>query len=75
MERRGIPEAWVVEALKLPDQVVQGKWRPLGCAAATQDSKKGQLLRVIFEDTSGKYVVITAYLTSDIERYWKDQMS
>jgi hypothetical protein len=32
-----------------------------------------KLLRVVFEETSDKYTVITAYLTSDIKRYWKDQ--
>jgi len=31
------------------------------------------LLRVVFEETEDKYVVITAYLTSDIKRYWKDK--
>ena len=31
------------------------------------------LLRVVFEETDDSYVVITAYLTSDIKRYWKEK--
>jgi len=35
--------------------------------------RRQKLLRVVFEDIQDKYVVITAYLTSDIKRYWKDK--
>jgi hypothetical protein len=35
--------------------------------------RREKLLRVVFEETEGKYVVITAYLTSEIKRYWKEQ--
>jgi hypothetical protein len=34
--------------------------------------RRERLLRVVFEETEHKYVVITAYLTSDIKRYWKE---
>ena len=35
--------------------------------------RREKLLRVVFEETEDKYTVITAYLTSDIKRYWKDK--
>ena len=35
--------------------------------------RREKLLRVVFEETEDKYIVITAYLTSDIKRYWKDK--
>ena len=75
MERRGIPEAWIGEALRNPDQVVQGHGgRSVAHRRPTIRSRE-KLLRVVFEETEDKYVVITAYLTSDITRYWKDNAS
>ena len=71
MERRRIPEAWVNEALRKPDQVVTGHG---GRSVAQQRRKirrREMLLRVVFEESEG--VVITAYLTSDIKRYWRDK--
>ena len=73
IEKRGIPEAWVSEALRNADQVVEGHG---GRSVAQQRRiirRRQKLLRVVFEDTEDKYVVITAYLTSDIKRYWKDK--
>ena len=29
-------------------------------------------LRVIYEDTEEMYIVVTAYITSQISRYWKE---
>ncbi len=29
------------------------------------------LLRVVYDETEQKYVVVTAYLTSAVTRYWK----
>lgn len=34
-----------------------------------------KLLRVVFAETPDKYVAITAYLTSDIKRYWRHKTS
>jgi hypothetical protein len=75
MERRRISEAWIGEALRNPDQVVQGHGgRSVAHRRRTIRSRE-KLLRVVFEETEDKYVVITAYLTSDITRYWKDNAS
>jgi len=71
--RRRIPEAWVTEALRNAEQVVEGHG---GRSVAQQRRKirrREMLLRVVFEETADKYVVITAYLTSDIKRYWRDK--
>ena len=70
IERRGITEAWVGDALRNADQVVEGR------SVAQQRRRirrREKLLRVVFEETEDKYIVITAYLTSDIKRYWKDK--
>lgn len=73
MDRRGIPESWVREALRSPDQVVEGHGGRLVAQERRRIRRKERLLRVVFEETRDKYVVITAYLTSDIKRYWRDK--
>lgn len=75
MDRRGIAEAWVDEALRSPEQVVEGHGGRLVAHQRREVRRKKKLLRVVFEETHDKYVVITAYLTSDMERYWKREIS
>lgn len=73
MAKRGIPEAWVSDALRMPGHIVAGHG---GRSVAQQQRKvrrRDTILRVVFEETEEKYVVITAYLTSDIRRYWRDE--
>lgn len=73
MERRGIPEIWVDAALRSPDRVVEGHGGRSVAQQRRRIRRREKLLRVVFEETQDKYVVITAYLTSDIRRYWKDK--
>ena len=73
IERRGIPEAWVGDALRNADQVVEGHAVVRLRNSAAQSVAREKLLRVVFEETEDKYIVITAYLTSDIKWYWKDK--
>jgi hypothetical protein len=73
MERRGIPESWVTEALKSADQIVEGHGGRKVAQQRRRVRRREKLLRVVFEETEDKYIVITAYLTSDIERYWKEK--
>jgi hypothetical protein len=75
MERRGIAEAWVEAALTSPDQIVEGHGGRSVAQQRRRIRRKERLLRVVFEDTGDSYVVITAYLTSDIKRYWKEEFS
>jgi len=71
MERRGIPESWVREALGSADQIVAGHGGRFVAQQRRRIRRKEKLLRVVFEETQDAYVVVTAYLTSDIKRYWK----
>jgi hypothetical protein len=73
MERRGIPDAWVGDALRNADQVVEGHGGRAVAQQRRRIRRREKLLRVVFEETEDKYIVITAYLTSDIKRYWKDK--
>ena len=73
MARRGIPESWVGEAVRSAEQIVEGHGGRLVAQQRRRIRRKKKLLRVVFEETEEKYVVITAYLTSDIKRYWKDK--
>ena len=75
MVRRGIPESWVGEALRSPGQIVEGHGGRLVAHRRRRVRGKEKLLRVVFEETQDKYVVITAYLTTDIKRYWRDKTS
>jgi hypothetical protein len=75
MEKRGIREEWVREALQQPDQIVEGHGRRSVAQQRRKVRRRAMLLRVVFEETEDKYVVITAYLTSDIRRYWKEGTS
>jgi hypothetical protein len=71
MARRGIPESWVTDVVRSPDQVVQGHGGRFVAQQRRTVRRREKLLRVVFEETEENYVVITAYLTSDIKRYWR----
>jgi len=73
MVRRGIAVSWVAEALRSPDQVVEGHGGRMVAHQRRRVRRREKLLRVVFEETEDKYVVITAYLTSDIKRYWREK--
>jgi len=71
IDRRNIPENWIVETIKYPMGSVEGYGsRKVAHRKYIKDSKE-YLLRVVFEKKRDVYLVITAYLTSQIERYWK----
>lgn len=74
MASRGIPQAWVAEALRNPEQVVEGYGGRQ--VAHRRFSKQGKewLLRVVYEETQTTLVVVTAYLTSQIDRYWRGEL-
>jgi len=72
IERRGIPEQWVIETLTSPSQIVDGYG---DCKVAQKKywiRENEYLLRVVFEDKEGGFVVVTGYLTSQIDRYWRE---
>ncbi len=70
--RRGIAEAWVEETLTAPEQVVEGYAGRWVAQRRISIQGKEQLLRVVYEETAISVIVVTAYLTSDIARYWRE---
>ena len=71
--RRNIPVEWVKQTLDSPEQVVVGyEGREVAQRIHNLSGKK-MLLRVIFETVGVKKVVVTAYLTSQLERYWRKE--
>ncbi len=72
LKQRGIPMIWLEETVKNPDQFVPGYGgRTVYQRRYETPGRKQQLLRVICEKAGNEHVVITAYLTSDIQRYWR----
>ena len=70
-KQRNIPIEWIVETLKAPLQVVEGYGdRKIAHMKYCIESKE-YLLRVVFEENEEAYIVVTAYLTSQCERYWR----
>ena len=71
IKQRNIPIEWVKETLNSPGQTVDG----YGARKIRQKkyalNGKDMLLRVVVNEEKDKIVVITAYLTSQIDRYWR----
>ena len=71
IERRKIPQGWVESVLEKPDQVVPER----GVLKAYQSKRdiggKMFLVRVMVDDGVDPAVVVTAYRTTKIEKYWK----
>ncbi|HUK56490.1 MAG TPA: DUF4258 domain-containing protein [Nitrospiria bacterium] len=72
MGRRSVSDEWVDETLNSPEQVVEGYGGRKVAHRRYKVRGKDRLLRVVFEETPEKYIVITAYLTSAVKRYWKE---
>jgi len=71
LSRRGISEEWVKETVDLPDQTLDGYGGRKVAQKKYMIEQKEYLLRVIYEEKEEINRVITAYLTSHIDRYWK----
>ena len=72
LKQRGIARSRVEETVRGPEQKVPGYGgRMVYQKRYTAGGGKEQLLRVICEEKEGIATVITAYLTSAIERYWR----
>ncbi|MCL0036317.1 DUF4258 domain-containing protein [Dehalococcoidia bacterium] len=71
IKQRGIPLEWVEQTLGSPNQITNGyEGRKVAQKLYNVNDKK-MLLRVVYETAEGVRVVITAYLTTQIERYWR----
>jgi len=72
LARRGIKKELVENTILYPTQIVDGYGgRKVAHKKVSLDNKE-YLLRVVYEEESTKYVVVTTYLTSKIDRYWKE---
>jgi hypothetical protein len=71
LARRGIPQEWVVETIRTPDEVVEGYGGRVVAQRRYRVRAKDMLLRVVYDETEQQYVVVTAYLTSAVTRYWR----
>jgi hypothetical protein len=73
MQRRGISEVRVAMVLQAPDQ--SEELRPGRCVyqskAQLGDTGKVFLLRIIVDVDRDPPQVVTAYLTSKVEKYWR----
>jgi hypothetical protein len=58
MESRRISEAWIVDALRNADQVVEGHGGRSVAQQRRRIRRREKLLRVVFEETEDKYIVI-----------------
>ncbi|MBU1147680.1 MAG: DUF4258 domain-containing protein [Candidatus Omnitrophica bacterium] len=71
IELRKIPVEWIKETLNLPEQTVDGySGRKVRQRKYNQEGRE-MLLRVIVDEEKDKFIVITAYLTSQVSRYWR----
>jgi hypothetical protein len=72
MSERELPESLVLDALKDADEIVAGdKGRKVAHKRLPQD--RNHLLRVVFEEHGDRVVVVTAYVTSKVDKYWRGQ--
>ena len=72
--QRKIKDEWIKETISNPDQKVKGYGGRLVAQKRIKVKGKEKLLRVVYEETSSVVLVITAYLTSQIERYWRKDL-
>jgi hypothetical protein len=73
LARRGIPEEWVRETINYPGQIVDGYGGRKVAHKKYMIEGKEYLLRVAYEEKEASIEVLTAYLTSQVERYWRGE--
>jgi len=71
--RRGIKSEWVEGAISSPDQVVTGYGGRSIAHKKMLVAGKEYLLSVVYEERIDKFVVVPTYLTSQVDRYWKEE--
>jgi len=71
IRQRKVTQQWVEETVNQPDQVVEGYGGRRVRQKKYVVNDKEMLLRVVVHEEEERLVVITAYLTSQIKRYWR----
>jgi len=69
IKQRDIPIEWIKETLKNPEDIIEGHSGRKIAQRIYRKSNKDMLLRVIYTEEDEEIVVITSYLTSQIEKY------
>lgn len=72
MEKRGIKKEMVIETIEDPDNILDGHTGRKIAQRLYTDKDDKKLLRVVYEEEDGEKVVITCYLTSQIEKYRRE---
>jgi hypothetical protein len=73
LKRRHISEEWIFETINFPGQIVEGYGGRKVAQKKYVIKAKEYLLRVIYEEKENQVEVISAYLTSQGKRYWKEE--
>ena len=73
MKLRKIPVEWVKETVESPGQIVSGYMGRRVFQRIYRKKDEEMLPRVICDEVDEEKVVITAYLTSQIDRYWREE--
>jgi len=73
MSRRGIDETMVTAVAQSPEQVLEAGEGRLIHQSRYHDPAEGKemLLRVILERRAGHLLLVTAYRTSRVDKYWE----
>ncbi|MDO8724658.1 MAG: DUF4258 domain-containing protein [Candidatus Methanoperedens sp.] len=71
-DKREISIKMIEETVSNPDQIVSGYGERSVAQKIYKIDTKKMMLRVIYEYDE-KYTVITAYLTSQIDKYWSKE--
>lgn len=74
LQKRKIREELVIDAVMNPEQVVKGYGGREVAQKKIIIDKKQYLIRVVYERESDTITVVTAYVTSQVERYWKKEV-
>ena len=73
LTKRGITRELIENTLLNPTQIVGGYGGRKVAHKKISMNNREYLLRVVYEETEEMYTVITAYVTSKTERYWKEK--
>lgn len=69
IEQRGIPYKWIEQTIKNPEKIAIGYGGREVRQRVYMVENRPKLLRIVVEKEDDKIVVVTAYLTSKIEKY------
>lgn len=73
LARRGIKRELVEDAVINPAQIVEGYGGRKVAHKKVIINDKEYLFRAVYEETEEMFIVVTAYLTSQVNRYWKEE--